>query len=123
VRRAEAAAGVAELVPFGLRPSDFFRISGFGYELVPLKVARNPAPSIMSMRINTFDDKVRKISKIFHSLALFVRGTRIVERNPKSDCRRKRRRIRFWEAIAAETSETNFSFCFDILTSRKQLMN
>jgi len=39
-----------------------------------------PAPSIRSMRINSFDDNVRKISKISHSLALFARGIRIDER-------------------------------------------
>jgi hypothetical protein len=38
VRLAGTAAGTAELAPFGLRPSDFFRISGFGFRALPMSL-------------------------------------------------------------------------------------
>jgi hypothetical protein len=38
VRRAGAGAGVAELATFGLRTSDFFRISGFGFRALAMSL-------------------------------------------------------------------------------------
>ena len=38
----EHAAGVAELAPFGLRPSDFFRLSAFGIRISSLQTSGFP---------------------------------------------------------------------------------